>query len=181
MNLLSCVTTEKTPPESVKLHPVFNQYYGCAEHHKGQFQGVGDALGTDCYIIKSRKIDGRSWFRRFKNNGHKNEDWFGWRQPVLSPIAGKIVRINENKVTNEPGILGKGMSTFLIIQGENRLHAMIAHLRELEVKVGDVVERGQIVGKVGNNGQSWFPHIHIGAWIGKEPKQIRFDQSKIIN
>lgn len=50
-----------------------------------------------------------------------------------------------------------------------------AHVTDINVKVGDEVKAGDIVAKVSNNGTSRIPHIHIGAWYGKEPLQIRFD------
>ena len=40
---------------------------------------------------------------------------------------------------------------------------------------GCMCTSGQVVAKVGNNGYSRHPHIHIGAWKGNEPLQIRFD------
>ena len=49
----------------------------------------------------------------------------------------------------------------------------------MKVKVGDTVKAGDIVAKVGNNGTSFMPHIHIGAWKDKEPLQISFDLKKM--
>ena len=46
---------------------------------------------------------------------------------------------------------------------------------DLSVKEGDTVKAGDIVAKVGNNGFSRNPHIHVGAWKGNTPLQIRFD------
>ena len=34
---------------------------------------------------------------------------------------------------------------------------------------------GQVVARVGNNGYGRSPHIHIGAWKGENPYQIRWD------
>lgn len=165
--------------ESVVLHPVFNQYYVCAEHWDGQFKEMGDSLGTDCFIQKFVEVKGRSWLRAYKNEGHKNEDWFGWHQEVLAPIDGKVFKINENKTVNKPGIMGKGMSTWLVIKREDGLMVILAHLDKIKVKVDDVVKAGQVIALVGNNGQSRHPHIHIGAWKEKTAYQIRFDQTKI--
>ena len=165
--------------ESVLLHPIFDQYYVCAEHWDGQLQEMGDALGTDCFIQKFTTVNGRSWLRSYKRDGHKNEDWFGWKQNVLAPIEGKVIKINENKNVNKPGIMGKGMATWIIIQREDGLMVILAHVDSSIVKVGDLVRVGQVIATVGNNGQSRHPHIHIGAWKDKTAFQIRFDQSKI--
>lgn len=165
--------------ESVLLHPVFNQYYSCAEHWDGQFKEMGDSLGTDCFIQKFVEVKGRSWLRSYKNEGHKNEDWFGWHQDVLAPIDGKVFKINENNVINKPGIMGKGMATWIAIKRDDGLMVILAHVDNIKVKVNDEVKTGQVIALVGNNGQSRHPHIHIGAWKEKIAFQIRFHQSKI--
>ena len=40
---------------------------------------------------------------------------------------------------------------------------------------GDTVRAGQFVARVGNNGYGRSPHIHVGAWKGQTPYQIRWD------
>lgn len=46
---------------------------------------------------------------------------------------------------------------------------------DIHVEVNDKVEAGQIIAKCGNNGTSWNPHIHVGAWKGNQPLQIIVD------
>jgi len=41
---------------------------------------------------------------------------------------------------------------------------LYGHVREIEVEEGETVRPGEVVAKVGNNGNSRNPHIHIGAW-----------------
>ena len=48
------------------------------------------------------------------------------------------------------------------------------------MKEGDTVEEGEVVGLVGNNGKSRLPHVHLGAWVGSRPYQVRFGQKKMI-
>jgi murein DD-endopeptidase MepM/ murein hydrolase activator NlpD len=52
---------------------------------------------------------------------------------------------------------------------------LYGHVDGIEVKPGDAVVAGQRIAKVGNNGYSWYPHIHVGAWKDDTPLQIRFD------
>tara|TARA_R100000656_G_C3957715_1_gene129462 strand:+ start:4301 stop:4534 length:234 start_codon:yes stop_codon:yes gene_type:complete len=68
------------------------------------------------------------------------------------------------------------MASFVILKLDDGLFVLLAHLQQLKVAEGDSVQAGQVVGLVGNNGQSWHPHIHIGAWKNEKPLQIRFDQ-----
>lgn len=174
---IACSHAPQTPSEMV--HPLFNEIYVCNEHYASQFGHVGDALGTDCYIQSFKEINGRSWMRSYKNNGRDNADWYGWNKPVLAPISGEIVLVNENTKVNKPGFMGKGKATFVVIKREDGLHATVAHLQNLKVQVGDKVIAGEVIGLVGNNGQSWHPHIHLGIWRDDKPLQVRFDQTRM--
>lgn len=165
--------------EAVLIHPAFDQPYLCSEHWDGQFKDVGDALGADCVVHKFEKRKNRSWLRSFKTNGYTNEDWYGWDKNVLAPFDGTVVKINENTTVNKPGFTGKGMAAFIILKREDGVMALLAHIDKLKVKIGDTVKAGQVLAQVGNNGQSWNPHIHIGVWKNNKPMQVRFDQKKM--
>jgi murein DD-endopeptidase MepM/ murein hydrolase activator NlpD len=43
------------------------------------------------------------------------------------------------------------------------------HQSELLVKVGDRVEKGQIIGRVGNTGRVEGPHLHFEVLVGGVP------------
>ncbi|HWV39812.1 MAG TPA: M23 family metallopeptidase [Vulgatibacter sp.] len=177
-----CATpqTARESPESssidaVVVHPIFASWVLTNEHWAGQLGELGDALGSDVFVAELVEEGGRSWLRTYRGDGSRNEDWFGWRREVLAPIAGEVVRVHLNPITNEPGSWTPGMATFLILRGDDDTHVLVAHLREIVVQEGARVEVGQPLGLVGNNGNSRHPHIHLGAWRGDQPLQIRFD------
>ncbi len=157
--------------------PIFGQYYACGEHWEGELPYIGDALGADCTIQKLEEIDGRTFARMYTGDGNANEDWYGWGQDVLSPCAGEVIKITVNATTNEPGVLGEPPATFVVVKREDGAHFLLAHLDDLAVETGDRVTQGQKLGVVGNNGYGRTPHVHIGAWHGETPLQIRFDLS----
>lgn len=167
------------PIESVLAHPPVDAFFSCSEHFAGQFQGLGDALGADCLVTRLVEVDGRVFMRHYEGDGRSNEQWYGWRQPLLSPCSCKVVRLHENPKVNEPGVLGEPPASSIVLEAADGTHFLLAHIQEPIVKVGDTVEAGQPIARIGNNGYGRTPHLHIGAWRGDEPLQIRWDQTKM--
>lgn len=178
--LLAQSPTPAAPIEAVLLHPLFNTFYTCTEHWAGQLSSPGDALGTDCHIQQLEDINGRLWLRSYLADGLSNADWYGWHADVLAPCSGSVEKININPTTNVPGIMGEGSASFIILKCDPNLLVMVAHAENFTVKEADTVRAGQIIARVGNNGYSRHPHIHIGAWrADNTPLQIRFDQTQM--
>ncbi|GAB4534236.1 MAG: hypothetical protein Tsb0010_14630 [Parvularculaceae bacterium] len=158
------------------IHPPFTQPYACSEHWEGQLRHRGDALGADCFVTGPVETpDGGRFWSPYRNAGFENEDWFSFGADVLAPFDGEVVRIAINEVENKPGALGQPPATFVIFESDDGVSVLIAHLADLEVATGDRVRAGEAFAKVGNNGFGRNPHIHIGAWRGEEPLQIRHD------
>lgn len=166
-----------SPIEAVVLHPLFDTWFVTNEHWAGQLSEPGDALGSDCVVAEMVEEGGRSWLRSYRGDGARNEDWYGWRREVLAPIDGEVLRVHVNPITNEPGTWTPGMASFVILRAPDGTHVALAHLQEIRIHEGDRVAAGQPIGVVGNNGNSRHPHIHVGAWRGNQPLQIRFDQA----
>ena len=163
------------PPPAVLTHPIFNELFTCSEHWVGNLKGAGDNLGSDCFIEDFVEENGRLWARAHSGDGMKNEQWFGWHKEVLSPCTCKVEKIHVNPVDNVPGILGKPPASMITLVRDDGVHFVLAHVTDIRVKVDDKVQGGQVIALVGNNGMSRHPHIHIGAWQGEQPLQIRFD------
>ena len=50
-----------------------------------------------------------------------------------------------------------------------------AHLDDMRIHKGSHVGVGQVVALDGNNGTAKNPHVHVGAYLGNKPLQIRWD------
>lgn len=48
----------------------------------------------------------------------------------------------------------------------SNLYTCYAHLIKRYVQVGDIVERGEVIGTMGSTGLSTGPHLHFEVWIG---------------
>lgn len=111
----------------------------------------------------------------------KVENYYSYNEDVLSPADGivfeirnkyKDTRVDKNRkiVCDADDVRGN----FIIIKHKYNECSMIAHMLKdsFKVKVGDVVKRGQVIGKVGNSGNSNGPHIHFQIQKGVEDNAL---------
>lgn len=54
----------------------------------------------------------------------------------------------------------KGYGRFVIIDHGQGFRTMFGHLKKIMVKKGERIERGQVIGLLGNSGRSTGPHVH---------------------
>ncbi|MFD2261624.1 M23 family metallopeptidase [Lacibacterium aquatile] len=80
--------------------------------------------------------------------------------PALSPVDGTIVLA-------EADLFFTG-GTVMIDHGQG-VQSVFAHLSTVDVQVGDVVKRGQSVGKIGMTGRATGPHLHWGVYWRRTP------------
>ena len=73
-----------------------------------------------------------------------------WGTPVRAPADGKVIK------AGWCGLMGK----CIVIKHNSDFSTRYGHLAKLLVRKGDFVERGQIVGMMGNSGRSTGPHLH---------------------
>lgn len=177
--LLCPLVAAATEIEPVLAHPPFASFYSCTEHGAGQLPHIGDNLGTDCIVQRLVETDGRTWLRAYAGDGSRNEDWYGWNQEVLSPCECLVVKVQENREVNMPGVLGRPPAAYVVLKREDGVHFMIGHVQSIAVREKDRLRYGQPFARVGNNGYSRHPHIHIGAWKDETALQIRFDQTQM--
>jgi murein DD-endopeptidase MepM/ murein hydrolase activator NlpD len=164
----------------IKIHAPYKESFSCTEHWDGQFKSLGDALGTDCVIQKLVDVEGRVFQRTFRNQGFENTDWFGFGKDVLAPCDCVVEAIHINEATNKPGMMTPGRASSITFRNKDNTRVLLAHVQEIRVKEGQAVKAGEVVAKVGNNGYSRNPHIHIAAWSEDEtPLQIQFDQTTL--
>ena len=179
-------SAQDTEIEAVTIHPPFAARFQCSEHPLGDVDHVADALGADCVVFRREGGPDANLNVQFTGDGTRNEDWFSWREPVLAPFAGIVLIVHINPVTTTPGQFGPGRSSAILFrQGldddPDAVKVAYVHVREVTVAEGDTVHGGQVVARVGNNGSSFNPHLHVGAFRGElysdeaVPLQVRMD------
>lgn len=169
--------------DQVELAPLFGERFFCVEHALGELAYAGDALGTDCMVaggIEQDPYRSNQWtgiLRLYRTDGSTNADWYGYSADVMSPTAGTVASVSQSTTENVPGIMGSPPGGGVTIRRSDGIIVVLGHLRNITVSAGTVVAVGQLLGKVGNNGPSRAPHIHVGAYRedGIVPLQIRWD------
>jgi hypothetical protein len=56
--------------------------------------------------------------------------------------------------------------------GDGNLFTLYAHLQDAQVRFGDLVQRGQSLGRVGDSGIAIGPHLHFEVRIGTDPRDF---------
>lgn len=171
--------TEGIVPEtmvSVAIHPPAAGVI-CSQHsvHTGDPVFLGDAAGIDCTVIRRTGGASGRFPRAYERDGVANNDWYGWNAAVLAPFEGTVEDVHVNPVTNEPGAAGKGPASYVVFRRADGIRVVYGHVTAPTVAPGDRVTAGQVVARIGNNGFAWFPHLHLGAWRGREAAQIIID------
>lgn len=119
------------------------------------------------------------------------EKYYCWEQPVYSPIDGKIIQVGigwkDHTKTNiwrtikiwynatykfrPKEVDGKldirpNAGNYVMIKAKEGYIVFLAHLRNgsTKVKKGDLVKKGELIGNVGNSGNSTAPHLHINLF-----------------
>ena len=172
--------------EAVTIHPPVAARFQCSEHALGAEDHVPDALAADCVVVRSDGGPNVNLLSLYTGDGTRNEDWHGWREPLLAPFDGVVLAIQINPESTVPGVRGSGRSSAIgfvqLVDGEpTDLHVAYVHVREVLVSAGDTVRAGEPVARIGNNGSSFHPHVHVGAFRGDMmsedavPLQVRMD------
>lgn len=106
------------------------------------------------------KRDGRQ--RPRGSDKHRNESYYAHGKDMLAPAAGTVIHVVEGVAENVPPERGRAGGNGLIIDHGFGEYSALWHAipGSLAVKVGDRVETGQKVARVGNSGSSTGPHIH---------------------
>jgi murein DD-endopeptidase MepM/ murein hydrolase activator NlpD len=68
-----------------------------------------------------------------------------------------------------------GYGNCILIDHGNGMKTRYAHLSGYNVKVGDIVTRGEQIGRAGNTGNSTGPHLHFEVIVnGKTKNPINY-------
>ncbi|HEY2393895.1 MAG TPA: M23 family metallopeptidase [Candidatus Angelobacter sp.] len=117
--------------------------------------------------------------RTFAGDPKDNKNYRAYGSEALAVADGTITEVKDGIPENIPGENSRAVPITLETIGGNHViidlghsrYAFYAHLQpgSLKVKLGDHVKRGQVLGLVGNSGNSTEPHLHFHVSNGNSP------------
>ncbi|MFJ9816611.1 M23 family metallopeptidase [Streptomyces sp. NPDC101151] len=151
----------RTPVSQPLLFPLEGSWYvlqgggGLLNHHAGfpEQRAAVDLVALGPQGTRTRR-------------GHDLTAYAAYGRPVLSPCRGRVISAATTIPDQHPGEIRYqppyGNHVFL---DTGRDIIKLAHLRpgSVAVRPGDEVEPGQLLGEVGNSGNSTEPHLHLHA------------------
>ena len=150
---------------------------GCcalSAHRFGMFPIGGRVNGTERYAIDWLRVDptapdpATGLLESFTGDPTDNESYLAYGDPVLAVADATVVAVTDDMANIPPGAPASGLQ--LDEFGGNRIvldlggvHAFYGHLvpGSITVKVGDRVTKGQVIGQLGNSGNTTEPHLHF--------------------
>jgi hypothetical protein len=125
-------------------------------------------------------------FQMFKKTPRRNGDFFSWGKPVYCPGDGKIASTvsdmpdnplhepppfdMEGHIRDPDTAMKKHLGNYTIIDHGNDEFSILAHMQKdsVQAKAGDKVVKGELIGRIGNSGDSSSPHIHYQFQNGRD-------------
>ncbi len=160
----------------------------------GQYLNFNGCCGLSPHRTAIAPVDGTPWLsERFANDFiqidaqgrggagdlSRNESFFTFGDPVYAVADGRVVRtlndLPENTPLMEPPAISFNPVTTLgnhvVLKLRGDRYAAYAHLQTGSVRVrrGQRVRRGDVLGRVGNTGQSGGAHLHFQVSDGPDP------------
>nr|WP_152622597.1 M23 family metallopeptidase [Archangium violaceum] len=102
-------------------------------------------------------------YARFGKKGREPHDGIDLAAPAGTPV----------KTAQEGSVLyageQRGYGLIVIIQHSEHLITLYAHNRDLRVRTGQKVRRGQVIATVGESGKTSGPQLHLEVRVGGKP------------
>ncbi|QDQ02958.1 M23 family metallopeptidase [Lysinibacillus fusiformis] len=121
--------------------------------------------------------------RSYEGDPSLNESYFAFGKEYLAPADGVVVSMENNVEDNEPvGTFNEEQpfGNYVIVDHGNEEFSYLVHFKHqsIVVKQGDKIKQGDLLGLVGNSGNSSEPHIHFHVADSPDPmnsKSIRIN------
>ena len=146
-------------------------------HRRAMIPLFGSYYIAQRFAIDWVKLDTTN--KTFSGDSLKNTSYYAYGNDALAVADGIVTEVKDSIPENVPGLNSRAVPITLETVGGNHVivdigrgrYAFYAHLQpgSIRVKVGDRVKRGQLLGLVGNSGNSTEPHLHFHVSDASSP------------
>jgi murein DD-endopeptidase MepM/ murein hydrolase activator NlpD len=129
------------------------------------------------YAVDFIGLDAGNRYREGRQDA--NIDYYGFEDIVYSATAGEIVSMIDTLPDNtppkvpeiNPGALYRAGGNQVVVKISSGAYVFYGNLvkASIDLKVGDKVEIGQPIGRLGNSGNSDAPKLHLQVMDGPDP------------
>lgn len=119
--------------------------------------------------------------QKYKSLSHKGIDLVKKTNQTCNIIAhteGKVVWLQKGQKNNKKSTGNASYGNCVKIKHPNGYYTLYAHLKSVEVKSGAKVKKGQVIGYMGNTGNSYGSHLHFEV---RNTKDKRINPTKYID
>lgn len=102
--------------------------------------------------------------QKYKVLTHKAVDLVKYKsqvEEIIAHSAGTVVSVATGHKNNTKSKGTASYGNYIKIDHGNGYATLYAHLDRVDVKKGQVVKQGQVIGKMGNTGNSYGAHLHF--------------------
>jgi Peptidase family M23 len=141
------------------------RYYTTSHH-----EALDSLVQNNLEFIAPLELDNIEIFSGFGDRIHPifNKKMLHTGVDFVSNEGDKIIAAESGTVVTseyQPGARGN----FIVIKHDETFSTTYSHLKEMSVKAGDQVQKGQAIGLVGNTGLSTKSHLHYEVLKNGEP------------
>jgi Peptidase family M23 len=173
-SLVGRVPLRSRPP--LKLGPpvrsgIWGAGEGCCDnpthHRRGLLVVDGNQVVPQRFAIDWMRLDEQH--RAWVGDPARLSSYLSYGQPLIAAAAGRVVEARRGFADQTPPD-NPTPPTFVDLPGNHvtlrvgpGIYLLYAHMKpgSVRVRVGERVRRGQLLGKLGNSGNSATPHLHL--------------------
>ncbi len=131
---------------------------------KIEFESIRDIPNKETEIIKNEQEFSNTFLFELPLKGIIS-NFYSVLHPgidIVSP-SGSPIRAPLDGIVKEKGV-DENFGLYLWIEHKGGIKTFYAHLKEINVRKGEWVKKGEIIARVGSSGKSTGPHLHFEIW-----------------
>ena len=170
-NATSRMSSQQVVSYSLSLKESLSQVVRSLKEKKEQLRHTPSVLpvkGEDVWLSSDfgRRVNPMTGRREF----HSGIDVAGgYKTPIIAPAQGKVYEIGKSRL----------LGNYVQIRHTKDLRTTYGHLHSFATKEGKKVDRGEVIGYMGNTGRSTGTHVHYEVVKGdkaRNPMQYILDR-----